>query len=78
MSIIEYFETLNDSEIIAMFKGKSIKVKYKNGQSLTGVITNFLLEAHGDDPNRRIIGIIINGTEEIVISTFNIESINIE
>ena len=30
MSIIEYFETLNDSEIIAMFKGKSIKVKYKN------------------------------------------------
>lgn len=77
MSIIECFETLNDSEIIAMFKGKSIDVNYKNGQSLTGVITNFLLDAHGDDPNRRIIGVIINGTEEVTISFINIDSINI-
>ena len=75
MEILECFESLNDFAIINMFKGKSVEVKYKNELPLTGIITNFILDAHGDNPNRRIIGIIINGTEEIAIPSLNIDSL---
>lgn len=75
MTILECFEASNDEQIICLLGGKKIEIKYKDGTFQTGLVTNFLKAAQADDPHRSIIGFILDGRDNIVVSSCAINSI---
>ncbi len=53
-----------------------VHIKYRDGSSKKGIVTNFIRAAIADDVNRTIIGFILN-EEEIVVSKGIIDNIYI-
>ncbi len=76
MTIVEYFDTCTDSEIKKLVEGKQVHLKYRDGSSKKGFVTNFIRAAIADDINRTIIGFTL-GEEEIVVSKYIIDRIDI-
>ena len=76
MTIVECFDTCNDSEIKKIVGGRKVHIKYRDGSSKKGIVTNFIRSAIADDVNRTIIGFILD-EEEIVVSKGIIDSIYI-
>ena len=76
MTIVECFDTYKDSEIKKIVGGRMVRIKYRDGSSKKGIVTNFIRAAIADDVNRTIIGFILN-EEEIVVSKGIIDNIYI-
>lgn len=76
MTIVECFDTYNDSEITKIVGGRMVHIKYMDGSSKKEIVTNFIRAAIADDVDRTIIGFIL-GEEEIVVSKGIIDSIYI-
>ena len=76
MTIVGCFDTCNDSEIKKIVGGRMVHIKYRDGSTKKGIVTNFIRAAIADDVNRTIIGFILN-EEEIVVSKGIIDNIYI-
>ncbi len=76
MAIVECFDACNDSEIKIIVGGRLVHIKYRDGSSKKGCVTNCIRAAIADDVNRTIIGFILD-EEEIVVSKDIIDSIDI-
>lgn len=76
MPVLEIFDACNDLQIRKILDGKRIQIKYKDGSTKKGVVTNFI-GAEADIANRSIVGIILDEIDEIVISKDIIQSIDI-
>lgn len=77
MTILECFEVCNDSQIQKFVGGKMVKVKYKDGLSKIGLVTNFINAAVADDVNRAIIGFTLDKNDDIIVSSATIDDISI-
>lgn len=67
MTKFDNFDTYTDSEIIKLIGGKMVQIRYRNGSSKKGLVTNFIGAAIADDIDRTIVGFILN-EEEVSIS----------
>lgn len=76
MTILECFDVFNDSKIKKIVGGRLAHIKFRDGSSKKGFVTNFIRAAIADDVNRTIIGFKLD-EEEIVVSKDIIDSINI-
>lgn len=54
-----------------------VKVKYKDGLSKIGLVTNFINAAVADDVNRAIIGFTLDKNDDIIMSSATIDDISI-
>lgn len=68
MNIVDLFEALSDKQIRSLLTGKTVCLIFKDGRSEQGAISNFIKAAQFDNPDRTIIGVILNKSEEIIIS----------
>ncbi|HBV84771.1 MAG TPA: hypothetical protein DEB74_18615 [Lachnospiraceae bacterium] len=67
MTKIENFDTFKDSEIIKLVEGKMVQIRYRDGSSKKGLVTNFIGAAIADDADRTTVGFILN-EEEVSLS----------
>lgn len=77
MTVLECFETCNDAEIKNLIRGKRVEIKYKDGSTQTGLVTNFIVAAVADDAKRSIVGVVLDKRVEIAVSSSVINSISI-
>lgn len=77
MTILEHLEFANDNEIRALLLGRNITISFKDGSTKIGIVTNFFQAAISDDLKRSIVGVVLNGSDEIVISSGIITNITI-
>ena len=73
----EFFEDMNDTEIREHLLGNKVKIEFNDGSKHSGLVTNFLQAAVADASNRSIVGLVLNNSEEIVISSRLISNISI-
>lgn len=77
MTVLECFETCNDAEIKNLIGGKRVEIKYKDGSTQTGFVTNFIVAAVADDAKRTIVGVVLDKRVEIAVSSSVIDNISI-
>lgn len=67
MEITNSFEYYSDNELDKLLLGKRVKV-VTNNNNYIGVVTGFINAAQWDDPERKIVGVILNSESEILFS----------
>lgn len=75
MDVLRFIENSNDKEIQKL-KGRFITVTLTDGSFTKGIVTNFI-GAIAENSKRTIVGIILDHTEELPLSS-DIKSIIIE
>ena len=75
MTLLECFEAYNDEQIHNLINGMIVEIKYKDGSSQTGLVTNFVKAAVADDVDRSIVGIVLDDRDYIAVSSNIIEDI---
>lgn len=77
MTILECFEAYDDFQIQKLIGGKIVEVKYKNGQSQIGFVTNFINAAVTDVAQKAIVGFTLDKSDDIIVSSATIDNITI-
>lgn len=62
MDITNSFESYSDKELNNLLLGKHVEIAVSTTQYI-GVVTGFINAAQWDDPERKIMGIILNSGE---------------
>lgn len=74
---IEQVEALNDEQLIKLLDGKIINLIYKDDTSYMGKVTEFINASQAECTKRRIVAIVLDGDNEIGISSQSIISIEL-
>ena len=72
---IEQIVALEDEQLIKLFNGKVINILYESDASCRGMVTGFINAAQAESSKRSIVAIILDGDNEIGISSQYIKSI---